>query len=118
MIAKTECQFCGKIHNVKFVIDPDNFLEECNDDQDYVISIFKCLVFPDVQQPSDGNHTVRDAKQALEELEKDFLNRTIEFEEKYGVKLSGIETNISNKPAWDRVKEKHTNSLILYSDLA
>ena len=73
MIAKTECQFCGKIHNVRFGIDPDNFLEECNDDQDYVISIFKCLVFPDVQQPSDGNHTVRDAKHALEELEKDFF---------------------------------------------
>jgi len=118
MIAKARCQFCGKIHNVKFVIDPDNFLEECNDDQDYVISIFKCLVFPDVQQPSEEDHTVRDAKHALEELEKDFLNKIIEFEETFGVTLSGIETNISNKPAWQRVKEKHTNSLVLYSDLA
>lgn len=118
MIAKTECQYCHKIHNVKFVIDPDNFLEECVDDQDYVISIFKCLVFPDVQQTSDENHTIRDAKHALEELEKDFLNKILEFEETYGVTLSGIETNISNKPAWKRVKEKHTTSLVLYSDLS
>jgi hypothetical protein len=118
MIAKAKCQFCGKIHNVRFVIDPDNFLEECSDDQDYVISIFKCLVFPDIQQPSEEDHTVRDAKHALEELEKDFLNKIIEFEETYGVTLSGIETNISNLPAWHREKEKHTNSLTLYSDLS
>lgn len=117
MIAKVRCPFCGKIQNEKIVIDLDNFLEECDDDQDYVISIFKCLVFPDVQHPSEEDHTVRDAKYALEELEKDFLNKIIEFEETYGVTLSGIETNISNKPAWERVKEAHTNSLILYSDL-
>ncbi|MFA6727523.1 MAG: hypothetical protein WCS17_04810 [Prevotella sp.] len=118
MMAKTQCQFCGKYHNVRFAIDPDNFLEECNDDQDYVISIFKCLVFPDVFEQKDENHTIRDAKQALEELEKDFLNKIGEFEEAYGVTVSGMETNISNKPAWDRAKEKHTNSLILYSDLS
>lgn len=117
MITKTECPFCHETHNVRFAIDPDNFLEECCDDHDYTISIFKCLVFPDVQRPSEEDHTVRDAKQALAELEKDFLNRIIEFEETFGVTLSGIETNISNKPAWEREKIKHTNSLILYSDL-
>ena len=117
MISKTKCPYCQKIHNVKFVIDPDNFLEECTCDQDYVISIFKCLVFPDVQQPSEEDHTVRDAKHALEELEKDLLNKIIKFEETYGVTLSGIETNISNKPAWEREKLKHTNSVVLYSDL-
>lgn len=117
MITKTTCQFCGKTHNVKFVIDPDNFLEECTSKQDYTISIFKCFVFPDVQRPSEEDHRVRDAKHALEELEKDFLNKIIEFEETFGVTLSGIETNISNKPAWERVKQKHTNSLVLYSDL-
>lgn len=117
MIAKTECPFCRKIHDVRFKIDPDNFLEECDDDQDYVISIFKCLVFPDVQQPSEEDHTVGDAKHALEELEKSFLNKIVEFEETYGVTLSGIETNISNLPAWHREDQKRTNSLTLYSNL-
>lgn len=94
-----------------------SILEERTCDRDYVISIFKCLVFPDVQQHSEEDHRVRDAKYALEALEKDFLNKIVEFEETYGVTLSGIETNISNKPTWEREKEKHTNSLILYSDL-
>lgn len=118
MISKTKCPFCHKIHNVKFVIDPDNFLEECDDDQDYVISIFKCLVFPDIERQCEEDRTVRDAKHALEELEKDFLDKIIEFEEMYGVTLSGIETNISNLPAWRREKQKHTNSLTLYSNLS
>ncbi len=118
MIAKTKCPFCHEIHNVRFVIDPDNFLEECDDDRDYVIAIFKCLVFPDVEHHSEEDHPVRDAKQAMEELEKDFLNKIIEFEETYGVALSGIETNISNTPAWQmRRKGLHTNSLVLYGEL-
>jgi hypothetical protein len=87
-------------------------------DQDYLISIFNCLIFPDVQQPSEEDHRIRDTKYALEALEKDFLNKIIEFEETYGVTFSGIETNISNEPAWEREKLKHTNYLILYSDLS
>lgn len=117
MIAKTKCPHCQQIHNVEFVINPDNFLEECASDQDYVISIFKCLVFPDVFEQKDENQTIKDAKAALSELERDFLNQITEFEEKFGVTVQGIETNLSKVPAWKRRKETHTNSLILYGDL-
>jgi hypothetical protein len=115
MISKVKCPKCNEIHDVEFEIEPSNL----PDDDDWVQGIFKCIVFenPYGSKEVPTQPTIKDAKAAMRELEKEFLNKIIEFEGKYGLTIQYIETNLSGIPAWQRENGMRTNSVLVYGDL-
>lgn len=117
MIAKIKCPHCGKIHDLEPKIDLEKLLEECSTDGEWTNLVFKCLVFPKTHELQDGNELVKDAKRALKEMERMFLNMIIDYEETYGVTVQYIETNLTGIPNHERTNELRTNSILVYGDL-
>lgn len=117
MIAKIKCPHCDKIFDLEPEIDLEKLLEECGSDGEWTNLVFKCMVFPRTYDPQDGNETVIDAKRALKEIERTFLNMIIDFEETYGIPIQYIETNLSGIHRCERKDEHRTNSVIVYGDL-
>ena len=117
MIAKIKCPHCGKIHDLKPEIDLEKLMAECGSDGEWTNLVFKCIVFPKTHELQDGNEPVKDAKQALREMEKEFLNKIIDYEETYGVTIQYIETNLTGISNHERNNELRTNSILIYGDL-
>jgi len=115
MRAKVKCPKCNEIHNIEFEIEPSNL----PDDDDWVQGIFKCLVFenPYGSKESSTDPTIKDAKAAMQELEKEFLNKIMDFEETYGITIQFIETNLTGIPSWNRDNSLRTNSVLVYGDI-
>jgi hypothetical protein len=119
MIAKVKCSECGKIHDVEMEIDLNNIPENMGEDNEWYQGIFKCVVFKNfhVSINDTKEPTIKDARAALKELEKDFLNKITAFEEAYGITIQYVETNLTGIPMWQRVNGMRTNSVLLYGDL-
>lgn len=65
----------------------------------------------------DNEPTVNDAKKAMRKLERDFLNKIMQFENRFGITIQYIETNISDIPRRERNDRDRTNSMLVYDDL-
>jgi hypothetical protein len=119
MIAKVRCSECGKIHDVEIDIDLNNHPGEILNDSEWYRCIFKCTVFENAHESINDTKepTIKDARVALKELEKDFLNKITAFEETYGITIQYVETNLTGIPTGQRENGMRTNSVLLYGEL-
>ncbi|HEY3361088.1 MAG TPA: hypothetical protein VGK06_04460 [Methanosarcina sp.] len=120
MIAKTKCPKCNEVHDIEIEIDLNNIPANMGEPAEWSQGIFKCVVFPDVNKSNEETQeipTIQDARKAMKELERGFLNKITEFEGKYGITIQYIETNLSGIPAWERDNEMRTNSVLVYGDI-
>ncbi|MDD4778791.1 MAG: hypothetical protein PHV53_10960 [Fermentimonas sp.] len=118
MISKVRCQNCGQLHDVEIDITLEN-IGDMGSESEWTQGIFKAVIFKNVCETETikSEPTIKDAKVAIRELEKEFLNKIIDFENKYGITIQYIETNINGIPIWNRGKQQRTNSVLIYGDL-
>lgn len=119
MIAKVVCPKCNELHDVEIEIDLNNIPANMGEDNEWTQGIFKCVVFknPYESKEAPAEPAIKDAKAAMRELEKDFLNKIIAFEETYGITIQFIETNLTGIPSWHRDNNLRTNSVLVYGDI-
>ena len=120
MISKVKCPKCNKIHDVEWKVDLSNIPNEMSEANDWSQGIFKCVVFKNPYESKDETRetpTIAEAKRAMRELERDFLNKIINFEKNYRITIQYIETNLTNIPSWKKNNESRTNSVLVYGDI-
>ena len=120
MIAKVRCSECGKIHDAEMEIDLNNLPGNMGEDNEWCQGIFKCIVFKNLHESiscTKKTPTVEDARKAMRELEKDFLNKITAFEETYGITIQYVETNLTGIPMRQRENGMRTNSVLVYGEL-
>jgi len=120
MIAKVRCSECGKIHDAEMEIDLNNLPGNMGEDNEWCQGIFKCIVFKNLHESisdTKTSPTVEDARKAMRELERDFLNKITAFEETYGITIQYVETNLTDIPMRQRENGMRTNSVLVYGEL-
>lgn len=117
-LAKIKCPICNETHDLEIDVDLKKIPDEMSEANEWRRGISECIVFKNPFEVTNENtQTIKDAKTAIRDLERDLLNRITDLEKTYGITIQHIDTNLTRLPVWQRDNGVRTNSVSIFGDL-